>query len=740
MSDVTNSARSIDRMQVRLEHLDKLLNLAGEVIITSSTLHELQRDMVDSVVQQRAPTDNNLQTIKAADEASRRISQDLHDLVMAIRMVEIGETFKLFRRPVRDLGRKLKKEIDLKFEGEKVLVDKALAERLVDPLLHMLRNAADHGLETPIERIREGKSEKGIILLKAVEHEHETEIVVSDDGRGINEQAVFEKARQLGTLKPGEQGNLLSILSQSGFSTRQQATDTSGRGVGLDLVRTMVNEFSGSVELENTPGQGVTFRLHIPKLKAVNIIDALIVRCGTGLFAFSIDKVVSLQGVLVDSIHASMDQERFIKYLGEPVALFDLQEQLGGGTTPQEKEGVVPVVIIEGKRERVGMIVTEFLAPSKLVNVPFDTTMFEGRKPTGISGTCILSGGRVGMTIDIDVLVANATGDMLPEEEGHEDASSFSEARGPSEDPIGLLEEMSSSLPDHLAMAHTQEELISKAKLTAKRDKIANRMEESGQKDLLDADVSDLLDELSRGLMELQDALISLENETDNAELMKEAFRRLHAAKGNFTMLGDENSAALAHALETLLDYIRKDRLALSQELMDLLLDGVAELDKATKLLPKTQPPANPQMLMRIDTIIRGLNQSTVVTDPDKLLGTTFSLVPIVELQLLGALKQGARAYETFLRFRPTHQAEYLVAYLMLRKLCYYGTILATLPSIGDIEQGHCGCAVKVLWATSLNDENLKKTFDELAPLYNIEEHQSVPTTVFRYDSEAVDA
>ncbi len=732
----TAPTRSVDRMLVRLEHLDKLLNLAGEVIITSSTLHELQRDMADAVTHQRAMTEGNLNIIKAADETSRRISQDLHDLVMAIRMVEIGETFKLFRRPVRDLARTLKKEIDLKFEGEKVLVDKALAERLVEPLLHMLRNAADHGLETPIERIHAGKSEKGIILLRAMEHENETELIISDDGRGIDEAKVEAKARNLGLLRPSEPFNLLSVLCASGFSTRDRATDTSGRGVGLDLVRTMVSEFNGTIDLENTPGRGTTFRLSIPKLKAVNIIDALIVRCGETLYALSIDKVVSLQGIRPEQIQASMDRERFIRYLGEPVALFDLAELLGASPSPLENPEVVPVVIIEGKKERIAAVVNEFLAPSKLVNVPLEKDLFE-REAAGIAGTCIISGGRVGMTVDVDVLVAQATGEPLTEEEGHEDASSFSETAisltpGESEPERSFA----SAVPDTAAFVHTQDELITKAKLSANRDRIANRIEESSQKDLTDVDITDLLTELSRGLMELQDALLTLENDKD-PELMKEAFRRLHAAKGNFTMLGVSVSAALAHELETLLDHVRKDRISMSQELMDIMLDGVGELNKATKILPASRPVANSALSTRIDGIMRSLEDMGPITDPDQLLGTTFTLIPTVELQLLGALKQGAKAYETFIRFSRGRQAEFLVAYLTLRKLCYHGTILATLPSVADIENGHCGSAIKILWATNLDPDKLKEAIDAWAPLFNITEHHSVPTTVFRYDSNA---
>ena len=733
-TSTVSPARGVDRMLVRLEHLDKLLNLAGEVIITSSTLHELQRDMVDAVTHRRPMTDGDLQIVKSADEASARISQDLHDLVMAIRMVEIGETFKLFRRPVRDLARNLKKEIELKFEGEKVLVDKALAERLVEPLLHMLRNAADHGLETPIERIHAGKTEQGIILVKAVEHESETELIVSDDGRGIDERKIYAKAESLGLIRLGDKPELFNVLCMSGFSTMEKATDTSGRGVGLDLAQNMVQEFGGSVRLENNPGQGCTFHLRIPKLKAVNIIDALIVRCSDTLYALSIDQVVSLQGIRAEDIQAAMDRERFIKYLGEPTALFDLSELLGAGPSTLDHPEIVPVVIIEGKKSKIACVVSEFLAPSKLVNVPLATSMFD-RDVTGIAGTCIISGGRVGMTVDIDTVVAMATGEPIKPEEGHATAASFSTPHEQISD-AEAERPFDSSVADTGAMKHTQDELIAKSKLSAQRDRIANRIEESSQKELTDTDISDLLTELSRGLMELQDALLTLENEKD-PELMKEAFRRLHAAKGNFTMLGVTVSASLAHVLETLLDHVRKDRLEMSQELMDIMLDGVAELNEATKMLPQTQPGKNEALLGRVDEVMRSLEKKEPITDPDAVLGTTFTLVPTVELQLLGALKQGAPAYETFIRFKPGRQAEFLVAYLTLRKLCYHGTILSTLPSMADIENGFCGTAIKVLWASPLKPDELKAAIDRWASLFNIEMHQSVPTTVFRYDANA---
>lgn len=723
MSDVS-SARSVDRMVVKIEHLDKLLNLAGEVIINSSTLHELQRDLQDDVSSHQVPSESSIQTIKAADESSRRISQDLHDLVMAIRMVEIGETFRVFRRPIRDLSRNLKKEIDLKFEGEKVLVDKALTERLVEPLLHLLRNAADHGLETPIERTRNGKSPKGTIVLQAKEYENDIEIIVKDDGRGIDEQAVLEKARSLGLIKNNEHPPLLDLLCISGLSTKETVTGTSGRGVGLDIVKAMVNDFGGDLSMHSTPNHGTEFTLRIPKLRAVNIIDSLIVRVGSGLFAFSIDKVVSLQGMLREEINAMMDRDRFFHYLGTPLPLFELPSLLGGIPVESEDEKVVPIVVIEGKRgDRIAVVVSEFLSPQKLVNVPINMKMF-GVDALGIAGTCILSGGKVGLTVDIDYIVDLALGNEIEKFDLPEEMLS-------EEDVI-----FGTPLSQDQVISHDLDEQNKKQELSGARNRIAESVDDgSGKMTLSEGDVSDLIDELQRGLAELQDTLLNMESETNDPELMKEAFRRLHAAKGNFTMLGADQAANTAHSLETLLDYVRKDQIILSQELMDIMLDGVAELNHATKQLPKINPPANASLLERMDEVIRNNTEQATIADDEHLIGQSFSLVPIVELQLLGALKQGANTYETFIRFHSSRQADYLVTYLMLRKLCYKGTILATLPSIGDIVNGNCGTGVKVLWATSMSEPEVNETFEELSPLYNILESTTIPTTVFRYEN-----
>ena len=731
MSDIQlQTSRTVDRMTVRIEHLDKLLNLAGEVIITSSTLHDLQREMVDAVTYHRPMVESSIQTIKAADEASRRISQDLHDLVMAIRMVEIGETFRLFRRSVRDLSRTLKKELELKIEGEHVQIDKALAERLVEPLLHLIRNAADHGIEQPLERSRLGKPTVGTIQLEAIEHENETEIIIIDDGRGIEEDAIREKARLVGMLGAGDTFDLTNVLCTSGFTTKEQATDTSGRGVGLDIVRSMVTSFGGRIEITSDPHVGTTFRLSIPRLRAVNIIDALIVRCSHSLFALAIEKVISLQGIPVGQIQATMDRERFIRYLGEPIALFDLQELLGGGTSESLKPNIVPVVVIEGKKDRIAVVVTEFLSPQKLVNVPLETDMFGDAAP-GVAGTCIISGGQVGLTVDIDRVVELATGELDTTgqtfiSENHGIVSDFQT----SHDNVTPQETQTLFAVTHNAA----EELLSKQKYQKRFMDNGDSPADGASGELSEKDTTDLIDEIRRSLAELQDLLLTLEDETGNPDVMRDVFRRLHALKGSFAMLENAPTANLAHNLETLLDFVRKGMIALNSDLMDLMLDGVSELATVAAGMPANVPQENIELKNRINTVIDKHRNNTAIADENALLNEPFSLPPIVELQLLGALKNHSLTYETFLRFQPGRQANYLVIYLMLRRLSYFGTILASIPTIDQIEQGISGNAVKLLWATTLQEPELTHTLEELASLYNISEFHSMPTTVFRYE------
>lgn len=702
MTDVaTIQKRTVDRMQVRIEHLDTLLSLAGEVIITSANLQDLER-RANTTTAAAASTDlgnDGLHLIKTCNQATRRISQELHDLVMAIRLVEIEETYRLLRRPIRDLCRNLGRDAEVVFEGESTLIDKALAEHLVDPMLHLLRNAVDHGIESTIDRKGAGKSLQGRVTVTATDGDHDTVISITDDGRGIDEAAVREAARKLF----GEQAAslpLLDLICRPGLTTAAEVTGTSGRGVGLDLVRNVIDEFDGEVSLTTTPGQGSTFVLRVPKLRAVNIIDALTLRAGDTLYALPIDKVVANLGLAQDDVNTAFDRDRHITHQGHIVPLHDLTVVLGNAAEP-DRSATMPVIILRGRAGEVAFVVSEFLGPQKLVNIPLDDDLGHH---DAVAGTSVFTGGKLGLTLDVDTLVATALGVQT-------------EAMA-ARDLLATADDVGASVDDPAAASAT-------GASTPKPSMSAAVSDEAGS----------LYHELSTGLGDLQDVLMDLERNPEDRDILNHAFRRLHAAKGHFSLLEADSQAAFAHQLETALDYLRAGRLAMTSDRMDLLLDGVGYLVTTAAALPQT-PESPPAALL---DHLRDLTDSDTVAAEDgrdyaSLVRQPFDLGATAQLQVLSALKHGEQTYETYLEFDPGRQPSFLAAYLLLRRVGKTGMILTTLPSVTDIEQGRCGREVKILWATSLGPEQVDELFERLTPLYHLGEHRSVPTTIFSYE------
>lgn len=699
MTDATlTTKRTVDRMQVKIEHLDTLLGLAGEVIITAANLQDLERRTNNVNLDCSQEGNESLHLIKSCNQATRRISQDLHDLVMAIRLVEIDETFRLLRRPVRDLCRNLGRDAEVEFEGSDTLIDKALAEHLVDPLLHLLRNAIDHGLETSIDRKRADKSLQGKIVVTAHDAEHDTFIRISDDGRGIDEAAVRARAGEM----LGEQAvrrPLLDLICEPGLSTAAQVTGTSGRGVGLDLVRNVLAEFDGELRLETEPGRGCIFTLRVPKLRAVNIIDALTLRAGETLYALPIEKVTANIGLNPADVNTAFDRGRHITHQDRIIPLLDLQGLLDDAPVGEDGS-LLPVIILRGRHGEAAFVVSEFLGPQKLVNIPLDDDLEHHQ---AVAGTTVFTGGKLGLTLDVDILVAAALG----EEEPARTAQSLLEAA----DDVAQTTEIAIS-----------NETAGQTEPTAACNLVAG--EDTGQ----------LIDELKSSLGKLQDSLLTLEREPENEDELNHAFRRLHAAKGHLSLLEAEAQSGFAHQLETALDYLRSGRLAITPQRMDLMLDSVSYLVESAAALPglPDSPPA--ELLDQLaeltanDTIDAedGIDYNNIAHQP-------FELSASAQLQVLSALKRNERTYETYLRFDSGRQPGFLAAYLLLRRVGKAGTILATLPDVADLEQGRCGREVKVLWSTSQDESQVDALFDRLTPLYNLHEHRSIPTTIFTF-------
>jgi chemotaxis protein histidine kinase CheA len=718
---------TIDRMQVRITHLDRLLSLAGEVIITSANLQELERRVRESVTLGQALRPESLEVVKTSNEASRRVSQDLHDLVMAIRLVEIGETLRLFRRPVRDLARTLGRDVELLFEGEETLVDKALAERLVDPMLHLLRNAVDHGLESPLERARAGKPPQGKVTVTAIDREHHTEIAVSDDGRGFDADAVRAEALARGLSVDG--ASVADILCRPGFSMAAAVTATSGRGVGLDLVRTTVEDFGGTVAVETTPGQGTIFRLTVPKLRAVNIVDALTMRAGHRLFALPIEHVVASLAVNAAQVKNALGRGRYFTHRGEPLVLHDLLDLLGEPPA-EEKPDPIPVVVVQGKAGRIALSITEFLGPQKLVNVPLNGTWDRAR---AVAGTAVFTGGRLGLTLNVDALASEALDGAASAlgggPAGGESGSETASVPGARQERSGGLGESSGAGAGPRADAGAS----AGARATGVSGTTAATSAGAALR-LQAADAEELRSELRQNLQKLQESLLDLESTPGETEPLHEAFRRLHAAKGDFTMLEAEAAAGMAHHLETLLDLLRSHRVETEPRRVDLLLDATGWLLRAAEAPLGAFPEVDERLRDRLVAEAEsGLAGNAADSEAD-LLGRTFALTPTLELQVICALKRGERTLETFVQFDPGRQPEFLTAYLILRRLGMHGTVLATLPGVEEIEQGHCGTAVKVLWSTARDEEGLGELFEQLGRYYGLSEASSVPVTVFRYE------
>jgi two-component system chemotaxis sensor kinase CheA len=263
-----NAKAGGDTVRVPAERLDEMMDRVGELVIAQSRLKQLAASSSDIA-------------LRAVAEEIERLASEMRDTMMVVRMVPIAQLFGRFRRLIHDLARDTGKTIELSTEGEATELDKTVIERLADPLIHLIRNSADHGLETAEQRLAAGKSETGNIVLAARQSGAEVVITITDDGRGVDRARVRAKAEENGLIQPGQvlsDNELLQLIFAPGFSTAAAITNLSGRGVGMDVVKRTIEGLRGSIELTSTPGEGSVVSLRIPLTLA--IIDGLLVRVG----------------------------------------------------------------------------------------------------------------------------------------------------------------------------------------------------------------------------------------------------------------------------------------------------------------------------------------------------------------------------------------------------------------------------------------------------------------------------
>ncbi|HNY64530.1 MAG TPA: chemotaxis protein CheA [Deltaproteobacteria bacterium] len=376
-------------IRVDTDKLDKLVNLVGEMVISVARMSQLASEVDHSSISR---------PLQGASAALERISRELQEQVMRVRMVPVEGTFNRFRRIVRDLSFEIGKKIDLKMSGTETELDKNVIEQIGDPLKHMIRNSIDHGIESPEERRRLGKPAEGTIWLKAFQREGNIYIEISDDGRGINKAKVLEKAIERGLADPGKaysDKDIFEMLFSPGLSTAEKVSELSGRGVGMDVVRKNIEDLHGSVEILSEEGKGSTFRIKLPLTLA--IIDGMMVRVGTEVLTIPLS-------VIDKSVRPSRAEIKTVEGKGELVdirgdyiplvRIYDLFSIPSEKTDPTE----ALVVVLQSTDSRFGVLVDDVLGQTQAVIKSIDKNF---KKIEGTSGATILGNGRVSLILDV---------------------------------------------------------------------------------------------------------------------------------------------------------------------------------------------------------------------------------------------------------------------------------------------------------------------------------------------------
>ena len=375
-------------LRVDVEKLDQMLNLTGEIAIAQGRL----RRMVEEL-----KTEGGRILLEMQREVER-LQKNLQEQVMGVRLVSVGPLFQQFARSVRDISQSHNKLARLEIVGADVEVDTRVLEHLKDPLLHMIRNAVDHGIESPQARRAAGKSSCGLLKLTAFHKAGSIVIQLSDDGAGFNRQRILAKARALNLLDDGEKATdqeLFNLVFKAGFTTADEVTDLSGRGVGMDVVRRNIELLRGNIEIQSAAGQGTTITIRLPLTLA--IIEGFSVVANNETYVIPLEMISECLELPIDQI--SSDKVGVINLRGEPLPYIRLREVFG---TPSQLPIRENVVVIHREGGYAGIAVEKLLGECQAIIKPLNRIF---RNVPGVSGSTILDDGRVALILDTGALL-----------------------------------------------------------------------------------------------------------------------------------------------------------------------------------------------------------------------------------------------------------------------------------------------------------------------------------------------
>ncbi|MFB9273590.1 chemotaxis protein CheW [Cohnella cellulosilytica] len=379
-------------IRVDIERLDTLMNLFSEMLIDRVRLEQLafeirRNDLTETV------------------EHMARVSADLQNIVLKLRMVPVESVFNRFPRMVRDLAKSLDKKVDLNIVGAETELDRTVIDEIGDPLVHLIRNSVDHGVESTSERLAQGKPETGTVMLRAFHSGNHVFIEIEDDGKGINRPKVLETAIKRGVVTPEEAKTLSDdetnmLLFAPGFSTADKVSDISGRGVGLDVVKSKITSLGGNVTVTSNPGQGTKFSIQLPL--TLSIIAAMLIKQGSEKYAFPLSSIVETGAIKRTDIR-TLHGNRMIDYRQSIIPVISLAQIIDSPDYRDDEESETEMLVIRKGDKLAAVLVDEFIGQSEIVLKPL------GKYLTGVrgvvSGATILGDGQVALIVDPNAII-----------------------------------------------------------------------------------------------------------------------------------------------------------------------------------------------------------------------------------------------------------------------------------------------------------------------------------------------
>lgn len=388
-----NNEREHSLVRVDSEKLDKLVTLVGELVIGGAKVSQLASERDDD------------ELTESMEEMTLTL-EEMRETALGLRMVPIANTFNRFQRVIRDTSKELDKKIRLEVFGGETELDKTVIDKIGDPLMHLIRNSMDHGIESPAERLKSGKAEEGVIMLKAYHETGTIVIEVSDDGAGLNSEKLLSIAKERGVLQDEQslhENEIYNLIFEPGFSTAKSVSNISGRGVGMDVVRRNIESLRGSVVVNSVLGKGVTMTIRLPLTLA--IIDGFHIRVADESFIIPLDMVEECVTLNAEQI-AELEVHGYINLRDNVLPLIKMGEYLGINAAKNQSSRL-NLVVVKFSQQKIGLLVDELQGEAQAVIKPLGRT-FQG--VTGFAGFTILGSGQLALILDVPSLIKSAIG------------------------------------------------------------------------------------------------------------------------------------------------------------------------------------------------------------------------------------------------------------------------------------------------------------------------------------------